>query len=185
MSTRLRVRRQVNPLHLVDPEQPLPQVERFHETTSKTAESHGRRTRPLSWPQSRTRITRHAPSKSGPVSSYRNGDACSGGTYHSSPSSEAPVPPPAEKPKIQRKQSVDPATAERLEKSLAHRPDKNELIDRNILKDDTVAPALQAAKEKLQRSQLEDKLEHALQARPKPEELVKDGILKDSDIPPV
>ena len=65
--------------------------------------------------------------------------------------------------------------------------------------DDSVAPALQAAKERLQRSQLEvssglvshanessvlsgcrvqDKLGHALQARPKPEELVKEGILK-------
>ena len=104
-----------------------------------------------------------------------------------------------------------------LEKNLAQRPDKKDLIDRNILKgacslcfgcgrrlrgtvgwtvtDDSVAPALQAAKERLQRSQLEvgayrggwrallmasaeqDKLEHALQARPKPEELVKKGIL--------
>ena len=64
-----------------------------------------------------------------------------------------------------------------LEKNLSHRPEKKELIDRNILKgvccqcasvfagrglrptrcpvDDSVAPALQAAKEKLQRSQLE------------------------------
>ncbi|KAI0702953.1 hypothetical protein C8T65DRAFT_655191 [Cerioporus squamosus] len=97
-------------------------------------------------------------------------------------SSEAPVPP---KPKVERKQSVDPATVAQLEKSLTHRPEKHDLIERNILKDDTVAPALQAAKEKLQRSQLEDKLEHALQARPKPEELVKEGILKETDVPPV
>ncbi|KAI0779838.1 hypothetical protein C8Q74DRAFT_718925 [Fomes fomentarius] len=116
-------------------------------------------------------------------------------------SSEAPVP---QKPKPERKQSFDPAATAQLEKSLAHRPDKNALIERNILKgmsltigmmwylglrgrraDDSVAPALQAAKEKLQRSQLEDKLEHALQARPKPEELVKEGILKEDEIPPV
>ncbi|RPD63911.1 hypothetical protein L226DRAFT_610195 [Lentinus tigrinus ALCF2SS1-7] len=97
-------------------------------------------------------------------------------------SSETPIPP---KPKVERKLSVDPATAAQLEKSLAHRPDKHELIDRNILKDDSVAPALQAAKEKLQRSQLEDKLDQALQARPKPEELVKEGILKETDVPPV
>ncbi|EIW63061.1 uncharacterized protein TRAVEDRAFT_141711 [Trametes versicolor FP-101664 SS1] len=83
-----------------------------------------------------------------------------------------------------RKSSIDPEAALKLEKSLAQRPDKHELIDRNILKDDTVAPSLQAAKEKLQRSQLEDKLEHALQARPKPDELVKEGILKDDDAPP-
>ncbi|TFK94607.1 hypothetical protein K466DRAFT_579863 [Polyporus arcularius HHB13444] len=97
-------------------------------------------------------------------------------------SNEAPV---STRPKAERKQSVDPATAAQLEKSLARRPEKHDLVERNILKDDTVAPALQAAKEKLQRSQLEDKLEHALQARPKPEELVKEGILKDTDVPPV
>ncbi|KAH9855207.1 hypothetical protein C2E23DRAFT_814891 [Lenzites betulinus] len=92
---------------------------------------------------------------------------------------QAPVPP-----KPVRKPSFDPEAAQRLEKSLAVRPDKNELIDRNILKDDTVAPSLQAAKEALERSQLEDKLEHALQARPKPEELVKGGILQEKDVPP-
>ncbi|KAI0633393.1 hypothetical protein C8Q77DRAFT_1114732 [Trametes polyzona] len=95
------------------------------------------------------------------------------------PATQAPVPP-----KPTRKSSIDPEAAQKLEKSLAHRPDKHDLIDRNILKDDTVAPSLQAAKEKLQRSQLEDKLEHALQARPKPEELVKGGILKETDAPP-
>ncbi|KAI0330125.1 hypothetical protein GY45DRAFT_1323999 [Cubamyces sp. BRFM 1775] len=95
------------------------------------------------------------------------------------PTTQAPVPP-----KPTRKQSIDPEAAQKLEKSLAQRPDKHELIERNILKDDTVAPSLQAAKEKLQRSQLEDKLEHALQARPKPEELVKGGILKETDAPP-
>ncbi|KZT11090.1 uncharacterized protein LAESUDRAFT_606314, partial [Laetiporus sulphureus 93-53] len=78
-----------------------------------------------------------------------------------------------------RKQSInlDPQAAERLERHLNHRPDKHDLIERNILKDDHVAPSLQAAKERLQRSQLEDKLEHALQQRPKAEELVQEGIL--------
>ena len=41
---------------------------------------------------------------------------------------------PVEKPKVERKQSIDPQTAQKLEKSLAHRPEKNELIERNILK---------------------------------------------------
>ncbi|PCH43715.1 hypothetical protein WOLCODRAFT_26129 [Wolfiporia cocos MD-104 SS10] len=83
-----------------------------------------------------------------------------------------------------RKSSVDPATAERLERHLSQRPDKNDLVERNILKEGNVAPSLQAAKEKLQRSQLEDKLEHALQQRPKPEDLVKEGILQDEEAPP-
>jgi len=46
-----------------------------------------------------------------------------------------------------------------------------------------VAPALQAAREQLQRSQLEDKLDQKLLQRPKPEELVKSGILKPEEAP--
>ncbi|EKM54350.1 uncharacterized protein PHACADRAFT_55046, partial [Phanerochaete carnosa HHB-10118-sp] len=77
----------------------------------------------------------------------------------------------------ERKPSVDPHTAEALEKHLSQRPDKKDLVGRNILKDDKVAPSLQAAKEKLERSQLEDKLGHALLQRPKREELEQQGIL--------
>ena len=60
----------------------------------------------------------------------------------------------------------------KLDSAIGHRPEKQELVDRNILKglrlfisaatsgadyelDDKVAPALQAAKEQLQRAQLE------------------------------
>jgi hypothetical protein len=84
-----------------------------------------------------------------------------------------------------RRPSVDQDTVAKLEKRLSTRPEQNELIERNILKDGSVAPALQATKEKLQRSQLENKLEHALQQRPKPEELVKEGILKEDELPEV
>ena len=45
------------------------------------------------------------------------------------PTTQAPVPP-----KPTRKQSIDPEAAQKLEKSLAQRPDKHELIERNILK---------------------------------------------------
>ncbi|KAH9949626.1 hypothetical protein B0H21DRAFT_103390 [Amylocystis lapponica] len=83
-----------------------------------------------------------------------------------------------------RKASIDPQMAGKLEQRLSQRPDKHDLIERNILKDDSVAPALQAAKEKLQKAQLEDKLEHALQQRPNAEELVREGILKDTEAPP-
>jgi len=84
-----------------------------------------------------------------------------------------------------RSPSLDTKAIEKLEKDLNARPTKNELVERNILKDDRVAPALQAAKEKLQRSQLEDKLDQALQQRPKVEELIKEGILKDDEMPGV
>ncbi|KAH7922372.1 hypothetical protein BV22DRAFT_1017439 [Leucogyrophana mollusca] len=76
-----------------------------------------------------------------------------------------------------RRSTLDQETVQTLERRLSNRPEKDELVDRNILKDDNVAPALQAAKEKLQRSQLEDKLSHALQQRPKPEELMDKGII--------
>ncbi|THH30951.1 hypothetical protein EUX98_g3260 [Antrodiella citrinella] len=82
-------------------------------------------------------------------------------------------------PRPRRTSSVDPQIADKVERHLQQRPPKEALIDRNILKDDTVAPSLQAARDKLQRSQLEDKLDHALQQRPKREELVKDNILKE------
>ncbi|KAK0461415.1 uncharacterized protein EV420DRAFT_1531903 [Desarmillaria tabescens] len=88
------------------------------------------------------------------------------------------------RPEHTRKSSLDPDAMHNLEKRLSERPDKNELVERNILKDDKgIAPALVAAKEKLQRSQLEDKLDHALQQRPKAEELVKGGILLASEAP--
>ncbi|GJJ06444.1 hypothetical protein Clacol_000636 [Clathrus columnatus] len=65
-----------------------------------------------------------------------------------------------------------------LERKLSLRPEKQELVERNILKDSTIAPALQAAQVELERSQLEDRLDRAIRDRPKPEELVKEGILK-------
>ncbi|KIJ49484.1 hypothetical protein M422DRAFT_27850 [Sphaerobolus stellatus SS14] len=69
----------------------------------------------------------------------------------------------------------------KLERKLSLRPEKQDLVDKNILKDSNVAPSLQAAQAELQRSQLEDKLDYALQHRPKPEELVKGGILKEDE----
>jgi len=79
---------------------------------------------------------------------------------------------------------LSPDEKKRLEKAIESRPDQRELVDRNILKDTTVAPSLQAARDRLQRSQLEDKLEGDLQLRPKPEELVKRGILNEDEAPP-
>jgi len=92
--------------------------------------------------------------------------------------------PAAEKPKPVRKQTLDQDTVEKLDKAISHRPEKQELVEKNILKDDNVAPALQAAKEQLQRAQLEDKIDHGLQSRPKADDLVKKGILQADEAPP-
>jgi len=85
-------------------------------------------------------------------------------------------------PNHPRQTSFDQQTSQQLEGKLANRPDKAELIERNILKDDKgLAPALVAAKERLQRSQLEDQLAKAVASRPPREELEKSGILKGSE----
>jgi len=89
-----------------------------------------------------------------------------------------------EKPKPVRRSTLDQNTVEKLDKAISHRPEKQDLVDKNILKDDKVAPALQAAKEQLQRAQLEDKIDHGLQNRPKPDDLVKKGILQPDEAPP-
>ncbi|KAJ7346478.1 hypothetical protein DFH08DRAFT_960950 [Mycena albidolilacea] len=83
------------------------------------------------------------------------------------------------RPSHPRQASVDEKTQEFLESKLAQRPDKSELIERNILKDDKgLAPALVAAREQLQRSQLQDKLAGNIASRPPREELEQKGILK-------
>ncbi|KAJ7497158.1 hypothetical protein FB451DRAFT_1010959, partial [Mycena latifolia] len=77
-----------------------------------------------------------------------------------------------------RQSSIDQQTSQQLEERLANRPEKEALIQRNILKDDKgLAPALVAAKEQLQRAQLEDRLANAIAQRPAREELEKSGIL--------
>jgi len=89
-----------------------------------------------------------------------------------------------EKPKPVRKPTLDQDAVNKLDKAIGQRPEKQELVDRNILKDDKVAPSLQAAKEQLERAQLQDKIDHGLQNRPTPDDLVKKGILQADEAPP-
>jgi hypothetical protein len=86
-------------------------------------------------------------------------------------------------PTPDRQISLNQEAMTALEKRLYMRPDKQELVERNILKDESLAPSLVAAAEKLKRSQLEDKLGHSIQQRPRPEELIKEGILREDDAP--
>jgi len=58
------------------------------------------------------------------------------------------------RPVPDRKTSFDQNLVGSLEKQLNSRPQKDELVERNILRDDSVAPALQAARERLQKQQL-------------------------------
>ncbi|KDQ21686.1 hypothetical protein BOTBODRAFT_99576, partial [Botryobasidium botryosum FD-172 SS1] len=74
------------------------------------------------------------------------------------------------------------ATRTKLERSLQERPDRKDLVDKNILKDTNVSPALQGRQAELERARLQDKLDQALQHRPKPEELIQQGILEGESL---
>ncbi|KAI9220903.1 hypothetical protein BC828DRAFT_382423 [Blastocladiella britannica] len=60
---------------------------------------------------------------------------------------------------------------------IQHRPTKDELVQRNILKDDKVAPRLQAAQEELKKKRLEDMLNHKMEQRAPMDKLVDQHIL--------
>ncbi|KAI3482291.1 hypothetical protein L1887_55052 [Cichorium endivia] len=66
---------------------------------------------------------------------------------------------------------------DKLEGRLERRPEKDDLVNRGILKDQSVAPALQGKKEELERARLGNSLQKELEHRPDPEELRQKGIL--------
>ncbi|KAH7321392.1 hypothetical protein B0I35DRAFT_213695 [Stachybotrys elegans] len=66
-----------------------------------------------------------------------------------------------------------------LENHLMHRPDRAELIEKNILPASTAAPSLQAQQRELEKHMLEDKLNDKISHRPTPEELIKEGVLHE------
>jgi hypothetical protein len=65
-----------------------------------------------------------------------------------------------------------------LNKAIASRPEKDELVERNILPDSTVAPSLQNHQRELAAAMRRDSIEKHLQTRPSPAELIKEGILE-------
>ncbi|KAG5951330.1 hypothetical protein E4U53_003326 [Claviceps sorghi] len=66
-----------------------------------------------------------------------------------------------------------------LENHLIHRPDRTELVDKNILPASSVAPGIVAHQKELERNMLEDKLNDKISHRPSPEELVREGVLHE------
>ncbi|OCK79568.1 RPEL repeat protein [Lepidopterella palustris CBS 459.81] len=73
--------------------------------------------------------------------------------------------------------------SDNLKKGLAHRLDRDTLVERNILPDSTAAPALQGHQRELDLHMRANSLEKGLQSRPNPEDLVKKGILNEDEIP--
>ncbi|CEP17226.1 hypothetical protein [Parasitella parasitica] len=68
-----------------------------------------------------------------------------------------------------------------LEEQLAHRPDIQDLVDRNIIKDPKIAPAIQQQREELGKAKIADNLRHKIDHRPTPEELAEKNILKGGE----
>jgi hypothetical protein len=65
-----------------------------------------------------------------------------------------------------------------LKKGLEHRPEREDLVQRNILPESNAAPALQAHQKELERHMRADSLEKGLQRRPTADELKEKGILE-------
>ncbi|KAI1192833.1 hypothetical protein F5X97DRAFT_316147 [Nemania serpens] len=66
-----------------------------------------------------------------------------------------------------------------LEEHLKHRPDRSELVDKNILPDSTAAPGLQEKQKELAKHMRADSLNEKISHRPPPEKLLEDGVLHD------
>ncbi|KAF9965391.1 hypothetical protein BGZ70_004919 [Mortierella alpina] len=73
---------------------------------------------------------------------------------------------------------------EELDKFLKDRPNQKELVERNILKDPKIAPALQHQAEELKRAKLETALAHKIESRPPASELIDHNILHASHVAP-
>jgi len=97
------------------------------------------------------------------------------------PTNKANPPPRALQAKaleLERQRATD-----NLKKGLAHRPEKEDLIERNILPASNAAPALLQNQKELERHMRADSLDKKVQARPKPEDLVAKGILDAEENP--
>lgn len=66
-----------------------------------------------------------------------------------------------------------------LEQHLMHRPDRSELVEKNILPASTAAPGLQEKQKELEKHMRADSLNDKISHRPTPEKLMKEGVLHD------
>ncbi|ORY57906.1 uncharacterized protein BCR38DRAFT_448996 [Pseudomassariella vexata] len=66
-----------------------------------------------------------------------------------------------------------------LEEHLQHRPERAELVEKNILPDSTAAPGLQEKRKELEKHMRADTLNDKIQHRPAPEQLLKEGVLHE------
>jgi hypothetical protein len=72
-----------------------------------------------------------------------------------------------------------PARKNSLEQHLKQRPDRSELVEKNILPASTAAPGLQEKQKELEKHMRADSLNDKISHRPPPEQLLKEGVLHD------
>lgn len=73
----------------------------------------------------------------------------------------------------------NPARKNSLEHHLAHRPDRQELINKNILPASTAAPAIQAQQKELEKHMRADSLNEKIAHRPAPETVLEKHIIHE------
>ncbi|GKT65037.1 RPEL repeat protein [Colletotrichum tofieldiae] len=66
-----------------------------------------------------------------------------------------------------------------LENHLQHRPNRAELVEKNILPASNAAPSLIAHQKELEKHMRADSLNDKISHRPAPEDLIKEGVLKE------
>ncbi|KAI1209796.1 uncharacterized protein F4807DRAFT_467612 [Annulohypoxylon truncatum] len=66
-----------------------------------------------------------------------------------------------------------------LEQHLKQRPDRSELVEKNILPASTAAPGLQEKQKELERHMRADSLNEKISHRPPPEKLISEGVLHE------
>jgi len=66
-----------------------------------------------------------------------------------------------------------------LENHLMHRPERQELVEKNILPATTAAPAIVAQQKELEKHMRQDSLNEKIAHRPSPDDLLKKDILHD------
>ncbi|KAI0377579.1 RPEL repeat protein [Hypomontagnella monticulosa] len=66
-----------------------------------------------------------------------------------------------------------------LEQHLKQRPDRAELVEKNILPASTAAPSLQEKQKELAKHMRADSLNEKISHRPAPEKLIQEGVLHE------
>ncbi|CAK7565905.1 MAG: hypothetical protein SEPTF4163_003835 [Sporothrix epigloea] len=86
---------------------------------------------------------------------------------------------PVDQSRISPVHPSNPVRRNSLEQHLQNRPNRSDLVQKNILPESTAAPSLQAQQMQLEKSMRADSLNDKISHRPSPEELIEKGVLDE------